>query len=105
MKVARTDCRPTFTSRYWDQLSKPLYPFGYALSYTTFKFANVRLSNQSIKADGSTEVSIDVTNTGSTAGDTTSQVYIHERACSASRPVRHLKGFKRGTLQPQRRGP
>jgi beta-glucosidase len=92
--------RPTFTSRYWDLSSKPLYPFGYGLSYTTFKFANVRLSNQSIKADGSTEISVDATNTGSTAGDAVAQVYIHQRAGSASRPVRQLKGFKRITLQP-----
>jgi beta-glucosidase len=92
--------RPTFTSRYWDLSSKPLYPFGYGLSYTTFKFANVHLSNQTIKADGSTEVSVDVTNTGASAGDAVAQVYIHQRAGSASRPVRQLKGFKRVTLQP-----
>jgi beta-glucosidase len=92
--------RPDFTSRYWDLSSKPLYPFGYGLTYTTFKFANLRLSNQSIKADGSTEVSVDVTNTGSTAGDAVAQVYIHQRAGSASRPVRQLKGFKRVMLQP-----
>ncbi len=92
--------RPTFTSRYWDLSSKPLYPFGYGLSYTTFKFANVRLSNQSIQRDGSTDVSVDVTNTGSTPGDAVAQVYIHQRAGSASRPVRQLKGFKRITLQP-----
>jgi beta-glucosidase len=92
--------RPTFTSRYWDLLSKPLFPFGYGLSYTTFKFENVRLGNQTVKADGSTEVSVDVTNMGSVSGDTVAQVYIHQRAGSASRPVRQLKGFKRVTLQP-----
>jgi beta-glucosidase len=92
--------RPAFTSRYWDLSSKPLYPFGYGLSYTTFKFANLRLGSQSINADGSTDVSVEVTNTGSTAGDAVAQVYIHQRAGSASRPVRLLKGFKRVTLQP-----
>ncbi|HET6206833.1 MAG TPA: beta-glucosidase BglX [Terracidiphilus sp.] len=92
--------RPTFTSRYWDLLSKPLFPFGYGLSYTTFKFENVRLGDQTVKADGATEVSVDVTNIGSVAGDTVAQVYIHQRAGSASRPVRQLKGFKRVTLQP-----
>ena len=92
--------RPTFTSRYWDLSSKPLFPFGYGLSYTTFKFENVRLGNQTVKADGATEVSVDVTNVGSVAGDTVAQVYIHQRAGSASRPVRQLKGFKRVTLQP-----
>ncbi len=92
--------RPTFTSRYWDMNSKPLYPFGYGLSYTTFKFSNLALSKTSIKKDGSTEVSVDVTNTGAVAGDAVAQLYIHQRYGSASRPVRQLEGFKRVTLKP-----
>ena len=92
--------KPDFTSRYWDVSSKPLYPFGYGLSYTSFKFANLRLSQTSIKAGGATEVSVDVTNTGSVAGDAVAQVYIHQRSGSASRPVRQLKGFKRVALKP-----
>jgi beta-glucosidase len=92
--------RANFTSRYWDLSSKPLYPFGYGLSYTTFKFVNLRLSQASIKRDGTTEVTVDVTNTGPVAGDAVAQVYIHQRSGSASRPVRQLKGFKRVTLQP-----
>ena len=90
--------RPNFTSRYWDVASKPLYPFGYGLSYTTFKFDNLRLSKTSIKAADATEVQVDVTNTGSVAGDAVAQIYIHQRWGSASRPVRQLKGFKRVTL-------
>jgi beta-glucosidase len=74
---------PNFTSRYWDMNSKPLYPFGYGLSYTTFKFANLKLSQSSIATDGSTEVSVDVTNTGAVAGDEVAQVYIHQRWGSA----------------------
>jgi beta-glucosidase len=92
--------RPNFTSRYWDMSSKPLYPFGYGLSYTSFKFANLRLGDSSIKRDGGTEVSVDVTNTGSIPGDAVAQVYIHQRSGSASRPVRQLKGFRRVTLKP-----
>ena len=92
--------RPQFTSRYWDIQSKPLYPFGYGLSYTTFKFANLKLSQASIGTDGKTEVSVDVTNTGSVAGDAVAQVYIHQRWGSASRPVRQLKGFQRVALNP-----
>jgi len=91
--------RPTFSSRYWDISSKPLYPFGYGLSYTTFKFANLRLSKASVKAGEATEVSVDVTNTSAVAGDAVAQIYIHQRAGSASRPVRQLEGFKRVTLQ------
>ncbi|MGA8041264.1 MAG: beta-glucosidase BglX [Terracidiphilus sp.] len=92
--------RPGFTSRYWDISSKPLYPFGYGLSYTNFKFTNLRLSSKSIHVNGKTEVSVDVTNEGKVAGDAVAQVYIHQRYGSASRPVRQLKGFERVTLQP-----
>jgi beta-glucosidase len=92
--------RPNFTSRYWDVQSKPLYPFGYGLSYTTFKFDNLRLSKTSMKAGESTEVQVDVTNTGSVPGDAVEQIYIHQRWGSASRPVRQLKGFKRVTIPP-----
>ena len=92
--------RPNFTSRYWDVQSKPLYPFGYGLSYTTFKFDNLHLSKTSVKAGDPTEVQVDVTNTGSVPGDAVAQIYIHQRWGSASRPVRQLKGFRRVTLQP-----
>ena len=88
-----------FTSRYWDIPSKPLYPFGYGLSYTTFKFANLRLSQARIKAGDSVAVTVDVTNGGSVAGDAVAQLYIHQRSGSASRPVRQLEGFRRVTLQ------
>lgn len=92
--------RPGFTSRYWDMPSKPLYPFGYGLSYTSFKFDHLRLSHASMKASEATQVEVDVTNTGTVAGDAVAQVYIHQRAGSASRPVRQLKGFERVALKP-----
>ena len=92
--------RPAFASRYWDVKSKPLYPFGYGLSYTTFKFANLRLSKTSMGTGDTNGVSLDVTNTGSEPGDAVAQVYIHQRYGSASRPVRQLKGFERIELQP-----
>jgi beta-glucosidase len=90
----------TFTSRYWDLSSRPLYPFGYGLSYTTFKFGNLRLGKNRISAAQATDVLVDVTNTGMIAGDAVAQIYIHQRAGSASRPVRQLKGFRRIVLQP-----
>jgi beta-glucosidase len=92
--------RPEFKSRYWDISSKPLYPFGYGLSYSTFKFANLKLSKSSMAINDTNEVSVDVTNTGSVAGDAVAQVYIHQRYGSASRPVRELKGFERAAIQP-----
>jgi beta-glucosidase len=91
---------PNFTSRYWDMNSKPLYPFGYGLSYATFKFANLQLSKASMAAGDTTEVKMDVTNTSTVAGDAVAQLYIHQRYGSASRPVRQLKGFERILLQP-----
>jgi beta-glucosidase len=95
-----TESNPRFTSRYWDITSKPLYPFGHGLSYTTFAFTNLRLAKARIKAGDSTEVVVDVTNTGGVAGDVVAQLYVHQRSGSASRPVRQLEGFSRVTLQP-----
>jgi beta-glucosidase len=91
---------PGFTSRYWDINSKPLYPFGYGLSYSAFRFANLQLSKTSMGIGETTEVSVDMTNTSSVAGDAVAQLYIHQRYGSASRPVRQLKGFERIALQP-----
>jgi beta-glucosidase len=91
---------PQFTSRYWDIPSKPLYPFGYGLSYTTFRFDGLHLSQTRMKAGDSVAVSVNVTNTGSVAGDAVAQLYIHQRSGSASRPVRQLEGFRRVTLKP-----
>lgn len=91
---------PQFTSRYWDLDSKPLYPFGYGLSYTTFAFSNLRLSKTRMAAADSTTVTVDVTNSGSVAGDVVAQLYIHQRGGLASRPVRQLEGFRRVALAP-----
>jgi beta-glucosidase len=92
--------RPNFTSRTWDISSKPLFPFGYGLSYSSFKFANLQLSKPQIKSTDSLEVTVDVTNTSQVAGDEVAQIYIHQRAGLASRPVRELKGFQRVALGP-----
>ncbi len=92
--------KPDFTSRYWDVSTKPLYPFGYGLSYSTFKFGNLRLSKSRVAIGEATEVSVDVTNVSQIAGDAVAQVYIHQQSGSASRPVRQLKGFRRVRLSP-----
>jgi len=91
---------PGFTSRYADFATAPLYPFGYGLSYTTFAFSNLQLDRKSIPASGTLHVSVDVENRGGVAGDEVVQLYIHQRAGSASRPVRELKGFQRVALAP-----
>lgn len=92
--------KPNFTSLYWDMPSKPLYPFGYGLSYSTFEFKNLRLNDAHIKVGEIAKVQVDVTNTSRVEGDAVTQIYIHQRAGSASRPVRQLEGFQRVTLKP-----
>ena len=91
------ETEPDFKSRYWDLQSTPLYRFGYGLSYTTFSFDNLKVT-PTARTGGVIEVSADVTNTGQRTGDAVAQLYIHQRAGSASRPVRQLKGFERVTL-------
>jgi beta-glucosidase len=86
---------PGFQSRYLDLASTPLFPFGYGLSYTTFAYDNLKLHQAEAKVGSSIDVSVDVTNTGKRDGDAVVQLYIHQRAGSASRPVRQLKGFER----------
>ena len=87
-------------SRYWDGPTTPLYPFGYGLSYTSFSFSNLKPAAPQVKAGQKVEVSVDVTNTGSVAGDEVVQLYVHQKAGSDSRPRRELKGFRRVTLKP-----
>ena len=89
---------PGFTSRYADFVTAPLYPFGYGLSYTTFGFSNLQLDRKLMLVAGTLHVSVDVENQGAVAGDEVVQLYIHQRAGSASRPVRELKGFERVAL-------
>jgi beta-glucosidase len=91
---------PDFKSFYWDEPTTPLYPFGYGLSYTTFKVHDLQLSETRIVGDGSLEANAIVENTGSVGGDDVVQLYIHQRAGSAVRPVRELKGFERVRLMP-----
>lgn len=94
------ESNPGYRSRYWDGPPTPLYPFGFGLSYTTFAFSNLTLSQPSIRVGESVTVSVDVTNTGAVAGDEVAQLYVHQRWGSDSRPMRELKGFRRITLQP-----
>ncbi len=94
------DNEPQFKSRYWDALSSPLYPFGYGLSYSKFAFSNLALSKPELKVGEELSVSADVENSGTVKGDEVVQLYIHQRAGSASRPMRQLKGFERISLAP-----
>lgn len=77
-----------------------LYPFGFGLSYTKFDMSEPTLSAATISVDGTTTVSVDVTNSGAYAGDEIVQLYIRDKVSSVTRPVKELKGFKRITLTP-----
>jgi len=88
-----------YTSKYIDSPWTPLFPFGYGLSYTTFKISNLQLSAARIGANGKLTVSVEVENTGKRAGDEVVQLYIRDLVASMSRPVKELKGFQRITLQ------
>jgi beta-glucosidase len=79
---------------------RPLYPFGFGLSYTTFQFSAPRLEKSAIKKSESTVVRVDVTNTGTVKGDEVVQLYIRDKFSSVTRPVKELKGFGRIALEP-----
>ncbi|HEY9175084.1 MAG TPA: glycoside hydrolase family 3 N-terminal domain-containing protein [Verrucomicrobiae bacterium] len=83
----------------WDDVS-PLFPFGFGLSYTTFALKNVRLKKKRIGKKDSTQLFVDVTNTGQRAGAEVVQMYIRDCVSSVTRPVKELKGFKKVFLQP-----
>ena len=89
-----------YTSKYLDAPWTPLFPFGFGLSYTTFKISNLQLSAPRIAANGKLTVSVDVENTGRRAGDEVVQLYIRDVVASMTRPVKELKGFQRVTLKP-----
>jgi beta-glucosidase len=87
-----------FTSRYWDLSTSPQYTFGYGLTYSSFSFADLKLSSLKVDVDGDEDASVVVTNTGARTADEVFQLYIHQNYGSASRPVRELKAFERVTL-------
>jgi beta-glucosidase len=84
---------------YLDLSKEPLYPFGYGLTYTKFKFSGVK-AESSISKDGALHVSAEIENTGKREGTEVVQLYVHDRIAPTSRPVRELKGFQRVTLAP-----
>jgi beta-glucosidase len=95
------DVAQKYDSRYRDlRTCDPLFPFGFGLSYTTFKISDLKLSKTTISRHGSVVASMKVTNTGAIAGDDVAQVYLHDPVASISQPVRRLRGFERVTLKP-----
>ena len=79
---------------------QPLYPFGYGLSYTSFRFDHLRTSAAALPRAGKIIVSVDVTNTGKRAGDAVPQLYVHHLGSKVERPALKLAGFKRVHVDP-----
>jgi len=92
--------KPSAKREYLGTTTEPLFPFGYGMSYTTFKYGNVRLSPDSIGPLGQTRVQVNVTNTGSRRGEDVVQLYIRDEVSSVTRPIKELRGFQRIALEP-----
>lgn len=88
-----------YQSNYLDVRNDPLFPFGFGLSYTTFSYSDVALSQSEMTADGSITASVTVSNTGSRDAAEVVQLYIRDLSASIARPVRELKGFRRVNLK------
>ena len=89
-----------YKSKYLDSPNEPLYPFGYGLSYTDFKYSNLILSSPKMKKGHTIDATVTVTNIGSRTGEETVQLYIRDLIGSVTRPVKQLKGFQKLVLAP-----
>ncbi|BDI30435.1 beta-glucosidase [Capsulimonas corticalis] len=78
----------------------PIYPFGYGLSYTTFKYSNIKIATPELSSSGQVTVTADITNTGQRAGSEIAELYVHDPSPKIDKPVRELKGFAKIALQP-----
>ncbi len=88
------------TDKYVDGDRKPIFPFGYGLSYTTFRYANLEVKTPPVGSSDDVLVTVDVSNTGSLEGDEVAQLYLHHDVSSVEQPDRALKGFQRIRLKP-----
>jgi beta-glucosidase len=92
------DIRQGRTYMYFE--GQPLYPFGHGLSYTTFELSGLRTDEAVLAPEGQLIVSVDVTNTGKTAGDVVPQLYVRHLGSKVERPKLQLAGFSRVHLSP-----
>ena len=89
-----------FWSHFCDEENTPLYPFGYCLLFTTFKYDHLNLSTDSFRGNEQIEVTFDLYNTGKYEGKEVVQLYIRDLYGSITRPVKELKGFEMVSLKP-----
>jgi beta-glucosidase len=92
--------KPSARRGYLGSSTQPLFPFGWGLSYTTFKYSGLRLTPATIGTAGETTVSVEVSNTGKVRGDEVVQLYIRDEVSSVTRPIKELRGFRRISLEP-----
>ena len=95
--------KPSSFNRYVETDAKPLYPFGYGLSYTRFEYRDLLVEPSEVGLEGSIRVSVTVENVGGREGDEVVQLYASRPTASVARPVKELKGFRRVTLKPGQR--
>jgi len=89
-----------FWSHYIDEANTPLFPFGFGLSYTAFKYSNLKLSAPAFKPGESITATVELTNSGDRNGKEAVQMYLHDRVASITRPIKELKGFQLVELSP-----
>jgi beta-glucosidase len=99
-RPAANDSDYNYVSAYTDLPNIPQFPFGYGLSYTTFAYSDIKLSNASLKSKQGLTASVTVTNTGQYKGKETIQLYIHDISGRVVRPVKELKGLQQVELRP-----
>jgi len=92
--------KPTAKRGYEFESSSPLFPFGFGLSYTNFRYSDLKLNTSKVSAGGSVEISMTLTNTGAREGDEVVQLYVNDPVASVTQPVKSLKGFQRVSLAP-----
>jgi beta-glucosidase len=101
--TGRPSSAERWSTKYIDLPYTPLFPFGHGLSYTRFVYSSLRITPETIKPDGKVKVTFDVQNVGEWKGDEVAQLYIRDVFGSVTRPVKELKGFKRITLEPNKK--
>ena len=85
--------------KYADEKKTPLYPFGYGLSYTSYKYSTPLLSDSTLNKENTILVTTEITNTGEVDGEEVAQLYIRDNVSSVTRPVKELKGYQRVFLK------
>jgi beta-glucosidase len=93
------DPNSKWTSKYIDEPNSPLFPFGFGLSYTTFSYSEPKADKAVFKKRENLQITVNVTNTGSRAGEEVVQLYVRDLVGSVTRPVKELKGFQKIMLK------